>query len=53
MFDFSRYSRAAAAMIGALVLTTVSVGAAVGPATAFDTATVPTAQAQAAVQADA
>ena len=52
MFDFHQFSRIAAAMIGALVLTTVSVGAAVGPATAFEAAPV-FAQVQSTTQADA
>lgn len=53
MFDLEKIQRGAAAMVAALVFTAVSVGAAVGPASALERAPVSYAQAaQAEVQAN-
>jgi hypothetical protein len=51
MFDFGKFQQVAAAALGALILTAVSVGAAVGPARAIETAPIAHAQVQAADQA--
>ena len=37
MFDYAKFQSAALAVVGALILTTVSVGAAVGPARVAET----------------
>ncbi|MFC7498510.1 hypothetical protein ACFQRC_04665 [Enterovirga sp. GCM10030262] len=53
MFDLEKIQRSAAAMMAALILTSVTVGAAVGPARAVETAPAQYAQAQVADQANA
>ena len=46
MFSFDRFARVATAAVGALVLSTLSVAAAVGPARVAETTPVSTAQVQ-------
>ena len=53
MFATFEFQRTAVAVIGALMLTVVSVGAAVGPARAIETTPVYAAAAPASVQANA
>jgi hypothetical protein len=46
MFSFDRFARVATAAVGALVLSTLSVAAAVGPARSVETSPVSVAQVQ-------
>ncbi len=47
MFDYAKFQRVALALVGAIIFTTVSVGAAVGPARQVETTPVQTAAANA------
>jgi len=51
MFDYENIRRVALSAIGAIILTTVSVGAAVGPARAIETTPILYAQTDAGTQA--
>lgn len=52
MFDYDKIQRVAFSAIGAIILTTLSVGAAVGPARAIETTPIAYAQADAGTQAN-
>lgn len=53
MFSFDRFTRVATAAVGALVLSTLSVAAAVGPARVAETSPVAYAQVQSGADANA
>ena len=53
MFSFDRFARVATAAVGALVLSTLSVAAAVGPARSVETTPISIAQLQSEIAAHA